>query len=59
MATQSVAIDAEAYFDWLLRVGDNCLVLGHRVSEWCGHAPALMACSQVEPVVEWLLRGDR
>lgn len=41
MSAQSVAIDAEAYFDWLLRVGDNCLVLGHRVSEWCGHAPAL------------------
>ena len=41
MSAQSVAIDAEAYFEWLLRVGDNCLVLGHRVSEWCGHAPAL------------------
>jgi ring-1,2-phenylacetyl-CoA epoxidase subunit PaaC len=24
-----------------LRMGDSCLVLGHRVSEWCGHAPAL------------------
>src|SRR6056297_3415274 len=22
-------------------MGDNCLILGHRVSEWCGHAPAL------------------
>ncbi|MGH7051182.1 MAG: 1,2-phenylacetyl-CoA epoxidase subunit PaaC [Acetobacteraceae bacterium] len=28
-------------FEYLLRLGDNCLVLGHRVSEWCGHAPAL------------------
>ncbi|MEO1676871.1 MAG: 1,2-phenylacetyl-CoA epoxidase subunit PaaC [Pseudomonadota bacterium] len=25
----------------LLRMGDNALVLGHRVSEWCGHAPVL------------------
>lgn len=25
----------------LIRMGDNTLVLGHRVSEWCGHAPAL------------------
>jgi ring-1,2-phenylacetyl-CoA epoxidase subunit PaaC len=25
----------------LLRLGDNALVLGYRVSEWCGHAPVL------------------
>jgi ring-1,2-phenylacetyl-CoA epoxidase subunit PaaC len=31
----------EQLFEYLLRVGDNCLVLGHRLSEWCGHAPAL------------------
>ncbi|WP_424985986.1 1,2-phenylacetyl-CoA epoxidase subunit PaaC [Microbulbifer sp. S227A] len=30
-----------AYFEFLCRMGDNTLVLGHRVSEWCGHAPAL------------------
>jgi ring-1,2-phenylacetyl-CoA epoxidase subunit PaaC len=29
------------FFDWLCRMGDTTLVLGHRVSEWCGHAPAL------------------
>lgn len=28
-------------FDYVLRLGDNTLVLGHRVSEWCGHAPVL------------------
>ncbi len=28
-------------FQFLLRMGDNTLVLGHRVSEWCGHAPVL------------------
>ena len=28
-------------FELLLRLGDDRLVLGHRVSEWCGHAPIL------------------
>lgn len=28
-------------FQFLLRMGDNTLVLGHRISEWCGQAPAL------------------
>ncbi|MEM9474967.1 MAG: 1,2-phenylacetyl-CoA epoxidase subunit PaaC [Pseudomonadota bacterium] len=32
---------ADALFQFLLRMGDNTLVLGHRVSEWCGHAPVL------------------
>lgn len=31
----------KALFEYLLRLGDNTLVLGHRVSEWCGHAPVL------------------
>ncbi len=31
----------EPLVDFLLRMGDNCLILGHRTSEWCGHAPAL------------------
>lgn len=26
---------------YALRLGDSCLILGHRVSEWCGHAPVL------------------
>ncbi len=26
-------------FEYLLRLGDDRLVLGHRLSEWCGHAP--------------------
>lgn len=30
-----------AKVEWLLRTGDNTLILGHRVSEWCGHGPAL------------------
>ena len=28
-------------FEYLLRLGDNGLILGHRVSEWCGHGPIL------------------
>ena len=28
-------------FTLLLRLGDDHLVMGHRVSEWCGHAPML------------------
>ncbi len=31
----------EALFQFLLRMGDNTLILGHRVSEWCGKAPVL------------------
>ena len=27
--------------EYLLRLGDTGLVLGHRLSEWCGHGPAL------------------
>lgn len=27
--------------DLALRMGDSTLILGHRVSEWCGHAPIL------------------
>jgi ring-1,2-phenylacetyl-CoA epoxidase subunit PaaC len=27
--------------DYLLALGDDALILGQRLSEWCGHAPAL------------------
>lgn len=30
-----------ALIELLLRLGDDHLVLGHRLSEWCGHAPML------------------
>ncbi len=32
---------ADPLFEHLLRLGDNCLILGHRLSEWCGHGPVL------------------
>jgi ring-1,2-phenylacetyl-CoA epoxidase subunit PaaC len=28
-------------FEYTLRIADNCLILGHRLSEWCGHGPVL------------------
>lgn len=28
-------------FEYLLRLGDDSLILGHRLSEWCGHGPIL------------------
>lgn len=31
----------EDVFDYLLRLGDDRLILGHRLSEWCGHGPIL------------------
>lgn len=31
----------EAHFDYVLRLGDDALVLAQRLGEWCGHAPAL------------------
>lgn len=37
MAT--IAVDPRV--DYLLRLGDDALVLGQRVSEWCGHGPVL------------------
>ena len=30
-----------ARFDYLLRLGDDSLILSQRLGEWCGHAPAL------------------
>lgn len=37
MAT--VAVDSRT--EYLLRLGDDALVLGQRLSEWCGHGPVL------------------
>lgn len=31
----------KALFEYLLRLGDDSLILGHRMSEWCGHGPIL------------------
>lgn len=34
-------ITRSALVSYLLRLGDDRLILGHRLSEWCGHAPLL------------------
>jgi ring-1,2-phenylacetyl-CoA epoxidase subunit PaaC len=34
-------IHKDALVEMLLRAGDNALILGHRLSEWCGHGPVL------------------
>lgn len=34
-------VDKDMLAQFLLRMGDNTLILGHRVSEWCGHSPVL------------------
>ena len=31
----------QQHIEYLLRIGDNALILGQRLSEWCGHAPVL------------------
>ena len=33
--------DAPPSFDYVLALADDALILGHRLSEWCGHAPLL------------------
>lgn len=33
--------NSSSLFEYLLRLGDDRLVLGHRLSEWCGHGPVL------------------
>ena len=37
----TAAASGTELFQYLLRLGDTSLVLGHRLSEWCGHGPAL------------------
>lgn len=33
--------DRDALFEMLVRLADDHLILGHRLSQWCGHAPML------------------
>ncbi len=37
----AAAGDDPVRFDYLLRLGDDSLILGQRLSEWCGHGPVL------------------
>ncbi|HEX8226223.1 MAG TPA: 1,2-phenylacetyl-CoA epoxidase subunit PaaC [Allosphingosinicella sp.] len=33
--------EGSALFEYLLRLGDDSLILGQRLGEWCGHAPSV------------------
>jgi ring-1,2-phenylacetyl-CoA epoxidase subunit PaaC len=37
----AVEAEREILFAYLLRLGDDALILGQRLSEWCGHAPSV------------------
>jgi ring-1,2-phenylacetyl-CoA epoxidase subunit PaaC len=39
--TATSGITDHPVFEYLLRLADDRLVLGHRLSEWCGHGPIL------------------
>jgi ring-1,2-phenylacetyl-CoA epoxidase subunit PaaC len=41
MAIASIKITETPLVLYALRRADDALILGHRLSEWCGHAPAL------------------
>lgn len=34
-------MNKQQQFEYLLRIADNALIHGHRLSEWCGHGPVL------------------
>ena len=40
MAT-SMSVASDARLEYVLRIADSSLILGHRLSEWCGHGPVL------------------
>jgi ring-1,2-phenylacetyl-CoA epoxidase subunit PaaC len=37
----SIELDRNPATQYLLRIGDTCLILAQRLGEWCGHAPVL------------------
>jgi ring-1,2-phenylacetyl-CoA epoxidase subunit PaaC len=41
MATASIQVSETPLMLYALRRADDALILGHRLSEWCGHAPML------------------
>ncbi|ACL61937.1 1,2-phenylacetyl-CoA epoxidase subunit PaaC [Methylobacterium nodulans] len=41
MPTTSIAVAETPLLALVLRRADDALILGHRLSEWCGHAPML------------------
>ena len=41
MATPSITVSETPLVLYALRRADDALILGHRLSEWCGHAPMM------------------
>ena len=37
----SIRVSADPSVQYLLRIGDTCLIMAQRLAEWCGHAPML------------------
>ena len=37
----AIAPQVKARLEYVLTIADSCLILGHRLSEWCGHGPVL------------------
>lgn len=41
MSQASIKMGTAPAVQYLLRIGDSCLILAQRISEWCGHGPIL------------------
>ncbi len=41
MTQGSITVSADPSVQYLLRIGDTCLILAQRLAEWCGHAPVV------------------
>ncbi|HEY3636454.1 MAG TPA: 1,2-phenylacetyl-CoA epoxidase subunit PaaC [Caldimonas sp.] len=39
MPASSITVSPHPSVQYLLRIGDTCLILAQRLAEWCGHAP--------------------
>ena len=37
----SITVSRDSAVQYLLRIGDTCLILAQRLAEWCGHAPVV------------------
>lgn len=41
MQATSIHVSQDPAVQYLLRIGDTCLILAQRLGEWCGHGPVL------------------
>ena len=48
--TTDIAMDKSLTYNYVLEIADNCLILGQRMGERCGHGPSLeidIACTNI------------